>query len=147
MSKYRKALKNYKTQAQLPKMVSDIQLILLDAGATGISFEYDNDGRFEAIYFKLEIEGQTRLFSVPVMLKSVSEVLRQQKQFKNVDHAYRVCVANIRDWLDSQLAYLATQQVKFEQIFLPYMVDPQTGKTVFEVIESNKFSIGVNQHE
>jgi len=145
MSKYRKALKNYTTQARTDKMISDIQQILVDFGASGIGFGY-KDGRIDSINFQLVVNEQSRLISVPLMVGNVEEVLRQQgiKKKDPKEHAYRVALANTRDWLDAQLAYLATKQVEFAQLFLPYMTNTE-GKTLYEVLKDNNFTLGYNE--
>lgn len=38
------------------------------------------------------------------------------------DEAYRVAWRILRDWLHSQLSIIATEQVKPEQVFLPYLM-------------------------
>lgn len=146
MAEYRKALKNYTTGARIDVMVSDIQKILIDFGAQGIGFGY-NDGRISSINFQILIEGNSRLVCVPLLVKNVEEVLRQQGVITrrmdtktSQDRAYRVAIANVRDWLDSQLAYLATKQVEFAQLFLPYMADA-SGRTFYELIKEQQFTL------
>ena len=135
MPNYRKALKNYTTNAQVGKMLNDIQQMLADAGATAVSFQYTN-GKVSGIMFGIRLkEGENPVGTVvPLLTENVAQVLKTQRYFKNDDHAYRVAIANVRDWLDAQLAMLATQQVKIEQLFLPYM-QTSTGKTVYELVK------------
>jgi len=56
------------------------------------------------------------------------------------DQARRTAWANIRDWLDAQMALIETEQVKLEEIFLPYMTD-RSGKTLFEYMQENDFKM------
>ncbi len=133
MNKYRKAIKNYSTKARIDLMITDIQSILLGFGATGIGFEYDGEGKISSIGFKVEINDITQTVTVPFLWKETAQVLEKQGFYKNEDHAYRVSIANVRDWLDAQLALESTKMVKFEQVFLPYIVT-NNGQTVFERI-------------
>lgn len=139
MSKYRKALKNYSTGEGVTKTTTKIHQILLDFGAKGIGYGYDDNGFIESINFKILVDDKEQVVSVPLLVDNVAEVLKQQGKHRNHNHAYAVALANVRDWLDSQLAYLATKQVKFTQVFLPYMVDSTTGRTIFELVEEKKF--------
>ena len=54
--------------------------------------------------------------------------------------ARRTAWANIRDWLDAQMALIETGQVKLEEVFLPYMTDT-TGKTLYERIQERNFKL------
>jgi hypothetical protein len=56
------------------------------------------------------------------------------------EQARRTAWANIRDWLDAQMALIETEQVKLEEIFLPYMTD-RSGKTLFEYMQTNQFKL------
>lgn len=139
MANYRKALKNYTTSAPISKMLADIQNMLADAGATAVSFQYDN-GRVSGIMFGIRIkEGGNPIGTViPLMADKVAKVLEKQRYYKSDEQAYRVAIANVRDWLDAQLAMLATQQVQMEQLFLPYM-QTRTGQTVFQLVQEKKY--------
>lgn len=141
MNKYRKALKNYTSSVRLDKVINDIQQIILDFGGTGIIIDYTVDQKVESIYFKILIEDQTRVIRVPLHIDKVAGVLKKQKVYKNEDHAYRVALANVRDWLDAQLAIYSTEMFEFPQIFLPYM-QGNDGRTYYEVAKDNKFTLG-----
>ena len=85
--------------------------------------------------------------------KSILDVLKNEgyigAQEWNINQAYRVSLANVRDWLDAQLALLSTQMVKFEQIFLPYMTT-DNGQSVYERFAGSKFTLlnsGLNNAE
>lgn len=161
MTKYRKALKNYTTEAKTEKMVADIQQILVDFGATGIGFGYA-EGKISSINFQILMEGNSQVVSLPLFADKVHEVLRQQGVFgvkrqkgynrndqatdKELDQAYRTALATVRDWLDAQLAYLQTKQVDFPQLFLPY-IQGRDGRTVYEVLKENHFTIGQNEQD
>lgn len=136
--KYRKALKNYSTSSSGTNMIGAIQAILLDFGATGIGFEYNDQGKIISLHFKIELEGTSRLIKVPFRYEETAKILEEQGVFKGEDHAYRVSMANVRDWLDAQLALESTKMVKFEEIFLPYFVN-HDGRTFFEVVKSNGY--------
>jgi len=139
--KYRKALKGYSTSALITNLVSSIQKILLQFGATGIGFEYDNEERITSISFKLEDgTGNTRVIRVPSQWEKVKQKLIMQKVYKDDEHAYRVAMYNIKEWLDAQLAIMEIGLVEFKQIFLPYMTNSE-GKTVYEYFEESQYKL------
>lgn len=143
--KYRKAIKNYTSSIPVSRIVSSIQKILLQFGATGIGFEYDNNGQIKGIMFKIEDkDGNSRAVKVPSQWEKCKEVLIQQGYYKSDEQAYRTALANVRDWLDSQLALLQTDMVEFKQIFLPYMTNME-GKTVYEYLEETKYKMLENK--
>lgn len=144
MNKYRKALKNYTSSVRLDKVINDIQQIILDFGGTGIIIDYTVDQKVESIYFKILIEDQTRVIRVPLHIDKVAGVLKKQKVYKNEDHAYRVALANVRDWLDAQLAIYSTEMFEFPQIFLPYMQGAD-GRTFYEIVKEKGFTLGYQE--
>ena len=54
--------------------------------------------------------------------------------------ARRTAWRNIKDWLDAQMALIETEQVKLEEIFLPYMTDG-SGKTLYEYMKEGDFKL------
>lgn len=138
--KYRKALKNYTTKVPVSRTVSEIQKILLQFGASGIGYEYGADSRISSIFFKIEDDSGIRGIKVPSLWEKCKEVLIQQKQYRDDDHAYRVAMRNVKDWLDAQLALLATDMVEFRQIFLPYMTNIK-GETLYEHLEKTNYKL------
>ena len=142
MAQYRKALKNYTTSAPLPNMINKIQGILLDFGALGIGFGYEPDGsgKLSSIIFSIDVGSGQLGVKVPFQWRKVKQVLDEQGYYKNDDQAYRVAVANVKDWLDAQMAFYATNMVEFPQIFLPYINTP-SGKTYYEIASENGFQL------
>jgi len=128
-----------------------IQKILTTHGAHKVMFDYakDSSGRLEAISFGLEIRGEPRGFRLPAMVENVTQILYggkdrygHEKKITPVqrDQAYRTAWANIRDWIDAQMALIDTQQAKLEQVFLSYMVT-DNNQTVFERLQNTQFAL------
>jgi len=133
-------IKNYTTRMPVAQSVAKIQQNLVDHGAIGFMMQYEKGtGRIEALRFSLDYNGQPLNYSVPVDWRKFQAVLREQKvpRCEDEDYCYRVCWADIRDWIDAQMALYETEIVKIEQIFLPYMTDNK-GKTFFEKFEKNQ---------
>ena len=139
-NKYRKALKNYTTKVPVNRTINEIEQILLQFGATGIGHEYDKEGRIKTINFKINIYEREQRIQIPFRIEKVIEVLVSQKQYRDDDHAYRVAIRNVKDLLDSQLAFLATDMVSFEELMLPFFCTVD-GRTIYEVLEENQLQL------
>ncbi len=122
-----------------------IQKVLSAHGANRIMYDYDNDGKLKAITFALTIDGQVQGFRMDALVDNVYEIMyagmkksngKVNYEPKRREQAYNTAWANIRDWIDAQMALVATRQVKIQQVFLPYRV-MKNGQTLSENIEQN----------
>ena len=169
------AILNYTTTISVEKTISEIEKLLSESGANKILKEYDNDGNIEVISFKLLTEKGELPFKLPMNVESVMQVLNNQtgeyrpqvsrrggygqqvrkvpqRFYNDYDQARRVGWRIIKTWLESQLALFFLQMVKIEEIFLPYMYNPNTGKTMFQMLEKVNFNMqlehkGGNENE
>lgn len=137
------ALKN--TYAKMPagKYIQDIQEALVKAGAIGIQQEFEQ-GRTVSLAFLLDLQGKKVGFKLPIGWKKVQQVLKNENigRWKDDDYAYRVSWAIMRDWVEAQMAILASENVTMPQLFLPYAMSGD-GKTLFEKIaEKPEFLLG-----
>lgn len=135
-------LKNYRSGSR--NTFDKIQSILSENGAQKIMFDYA-DGKVTAITFGMEIEGKQMGFRLPALAENVTQILfggedryGRQKKITELqrDQAYKTAWANIRDWIDAQMALVATKQAKINHIFLPYLV-MKDGQTLADHIEKN----------
>lgn len=108
-------------------------------------YDYNKQGKLDAISFGLVIEEKQMGFRLPAMVDNVTEILYggkdrwgQPKKITDVqrEQAYKTAWANIRDWIDAQMALIDSRQVKIQQVFLPYMI-MKDGRTLAEYVESN----------
>lgn len=122
-----------------------IQGILAIHGASKVMYDYNKQGKLDAISFGLEIDGKPMGFRLPAMVENVTFILYGGKdrwgQPKKVteaqrEQAYKTAWANIRDWIDAQMALIDSQQVKMQQVFLPYLV-MKDGRTLSEHVETS----------
>ncbi len=136
------ALKNRTSQGR--NTFDKIQTMLSSNGADKIMFDY-KEGKVEAITFSLIIDGKNMGFRLPALVENVTEILYGGKDRwgnpKKItdaqrEQAYKTAWANIRDWIDAQLALVATRQVKVNHVFLPYMI-MKGGRTLAETIETD----------
>lgn len=132
-------LKNYTSNTT--NTFDKIQKVLASHKARRMMFEYDSQGRIGALSFSMELNGKEIGFKLPAKVENVEAIFKREGyrlDEKTLQQAYRTAWANIRDWLDSQMALVDTEQVKFEEVFLPYMV-ANDGRTFFEKIRDNQF--------
>jgi len=75
----------------------------------------------------------------------VHKVLRADRtvapRYKTVEQAERVAWRIMKDWLEAQLAIIATEMVTLDQVFLPYM-QGDDGRTVYELYLDHQLAIG-----
>ena len=146
---------NYTTKIPVEKTISEIEKMLAQAGAKKILKEYDSDTNIQSISFMIETNKGLIPIKLPMNGGAVLQVLKNQSgEYKgnsynrkrvvpqsqvNKEQAARVGWRIIKDWLEAQLALFFLQMVKIEEIFLPYMFDSNTGKTMFETLEKKGF--------
>ncbi|MDD4410847.1 MAG: hypothetical protein PHE32_04040 [Candidatus Shapirobacteria bacterium] len=134
------AIKNAYTKQSLEDMIREIQKTLISHNAKKIMFDYDN-GKLSGLAFCLELNGRMCNFKLPAKIQECEAILKKQGLYNpsKVDHALRVAWANIRDWIASQMAMIDLNQVKIEEVFLPYLLMGE--KTLFEMMEVNSFAL------
>ena len=149
-------IKNYTSNSK--QTFDKIQKILSSHKANQILFEYDDNGKLKSLSFSLKIADKTIGFKLPARVESVEAIFYQNKKpryswreaepldDKEKDQAYRTAWANIRDWLDAQMALIDTGQVKIEEVFLPYAVNHE-GKTYFEVVSRQGYQLPSGKNE
>jgi hypothetical protein len=73
----------------------------------------------------------------------VKKLLAKARRFSsNIDaEAKRIAWRQTRRWVEAQLAYVQTNQVKFEQVFLAYMQVGLGSETLYERLEGNRFKM------
>lgn len=111
---------------------------------------YD-DGIPTAVAFSFilnkQTEGEREInFKLPMKEEKIFQVFKiQNRQGKlanrycDLDQARRTGWRIIKDWIDSQMALLEIEIVKFEEIFLPYMYDVNKNQTMFEKLQEKQF--------
>ncbi len=136
-------LLNYSTQIQASKTVSEIQELLQKAKVKAVMTGYDADGVLSEISFRIETGYGMLSFRLPANIDEVYKVIaadpRIPRGMRTREQASRVAWRIVKDWLEAQLAFVASKQVVFEQVFLPYAQNNQ-GETVFETLRDKKFN-------
>lgn len=140
-----KALKNARSTSR--GVFDKIQQVLAENGAKKVMMDYAPDGTLEAIAFAVEINGKLAGFRLPANVDKVFNVMYPQATEERNERylpawrkqSYQTAWANIRDWVDAQMALVRTDQADIGQVFLPYMV-MKNDRTLYEhVISDPKF--------
>ncbi len=137
------ALLNYTTSIEALKTVGEIQGILAGHGARSILIDYGEDGSVKALAFVILTPQGERGFRLPVDPDSILKLLIRQnirKEYQNRPQAVRVVWRIVKVWIAAQLAFQEAEQVRVEQVFLPYMID-KSGKSLYEAMADQNFQI------
>jgi len=128
-------LKNTYSEAPIQHIFAAIDETLGSHGATRISKDFQG-GRATALVFSVMIGTRLHSFRLPARMENVEKLLypgREELTQAMRNQAYRTAWANVRDWVAAQMALVQTGMAAMEEIFLPYMLDEQSGQTFFEV--------------
>jgi hypothetical protein len=144
-------LKNYTTTVSAMKSISQIQENLVKHGAKAVRIDYENQEPV-GISFLVNIKGEDIPFRLPASVSKVEQILlkmrarKPEKWQSNYDQvlatihkqASMTAWRTIKDWVDAQLAFIETEMVSLQEIFLPYMTG-NDNKTLFEIIENRGY--------
>lgn len=134
---------NYSTKIDVSQTLGELQKILVENGARRIQLEYDDKGQILELKFSISSNTGDIFVKLPANAEGVCLILQAQKKVGKIkikvdyDQALRVAWRNIKEWTESQMALIAADQAKIEQVFLPYVLN-RKGQTFFEVFEENQ---------
>lgn len=136
---------NYTTSIAVEKTTSEIQGKLARAGAQAVMTEYDAERVLCALSFRMLCNGVMVSFRLPAQIDRIYVLLQRDnkvaRNLKTREQAARVAWRIIKDWVEAQLAIVEAEQAKMVEVFLPYAQNPMTGKTLFEQLSNDKFSM------
>lgn len=138
------ALLNYTTKVSAKKTMGEVQSLLVQAGARSIMATYDDVGNATGIAFSVQTGYGIRSFALPVNAQRVHAVLLREKVAKSLqtpEHAERVAWRILKDWLEAQLAIIATEMVTLDQVMLPYMHGDAGERTVYELYVERQLAL------
>jgi len=140
-------VKDYTTHISASRTQSEIEEMLVKAGAEAIMKTYRGDGRTDALTFKYQGRG----YKLPSNTEKCIEVLKGIKEYRNKDRfwlseqAERVAWRVIRDWLDAQLSLIQIGQAEVEQVMLPYMWNGR--QSLYDVMKEQRFALPNSKSE
>lgn len=140
-------LKNYTSTIPIEKTISNIEGLLVEAGAIGISKFYDNNKKLEGIIFQLYFENKgTLTFKLPSNVNAVIRMMEKEiKRPRRDTHkriweqAERTAWKLLYDWVYVQVSMILLEQAEALQLFLPYAYNQRTNQTFFEIAKESNF--------
>lgn len=143
---------NYTTKIEAHQSIAEISKMLAKAGAKAVMQEFDDDGTVKSLSFSLIFNGNTIGFRLPINWRAIHIIVNDKRQNQNWrpwmgtnEHSINVAWRVIKDWVEAQLALIEANQVKIEQVFLPYAITSQ-GNTLYEQIAKDPhLLLGSNQ--
>ena len=135
-------IKNFYTEVPVHRTVSQVMDILVRHGATEIMTAYSGDRQPIGLQWRVTAESGPLTFNLPVRAEAVFQLLTREGLLKTNPvrreaQAQRVAWRNVKDWIDAQMALLEAEQVRLEEIFLPYMT--LGSQTVYEALSGEGF--------
>lgn len=137
------AILNYTTTIESYKTVAEIEKILVKHKAKSIMKDYQDES-IVALSFLIDVGYNQIPIKLPAKIEECYMVLCNEKKngTKNIkatkEQAERVAWRILKDWIEAQMALLDINMVKFEEVFMPYIVD-SNGRTLFEKLEERQF--------
>ena len=137
------AILNYTTTIESYKTVAEIEKILVKHKAKSIMKDYQDES-IVALSFLIDVGYNQIPIKLPAKIEECYMVLCNEKKngTKNIkatkEQAERVAWRILTDWIEAQMALLDINMVKFEEVFMPYIVD-SNGRTLFEKLEERQF--------
>jgi hypothetical protein len=138
-------IKNYTSSSPVLNSVTNIEKVLVDAGAKNITKSYDN-GMPTGFVFQIAVQDILMTIKLPSNVPAVERVLlaRVKKPTKDTrsrvhDQAMRTAWRFLYDWVACQVTAIALDQVEAMQVFLPYAYNPQTDQTYYEQLRAGGF--------
>jgi len=143
-----KKIKNYTTSISPEKTVAEIEKMLSVYGATKIMKHYDKEGNPILLAFMIQTSHGEMPIKLPVNIGGVVSVFKKQvsdgklpkSYWDNKEQAMRVGWRILKDWIDAQFTLVRLEMVGVEEIFLPYVYDMVSDKTMYEIIEEKGFN-------
>lgn len=122
-------LLNYTTTINANRTITEMQAMLVRAGATAVTLHYGPDQRPTGIQFQVGTKYGPQTFTLGVDIRSVQAILAKGRTRGSVserlravaDQAERTAWRVARSWLEAQLAMVEVELASLDQIFLPYM--------------------------
>lgn len=127
-------LLNYTTTVPAVRSIAEITRRLVEHGATQVLQDYA-DGRVVGLAFALPTPRGVQQYRLPVNVSAVETVLSAYRsgvppRYQTTEQAERVAWRILKDWVEAQLAIVATRMVTVDQVLLPYML--MDGETVYD---------------
>jgi hypothetical protein len=122
------------TKIDPQKTVGEIMQALVASGARQIASTYDDKGQVVGLRFSINASGIDLAFVLPVRVEPLLKCLRNDR-----DQARRVAWRQLLRWVQAQLAMIEVGMVRAEEVYVPYMLGPDSQQTLFEALSASRF--------
>lgn len=144
-------LKNRTSTVAAERSISNIESLLVKAGANHISKEYTG-GKITGFLFQLDINDKPVTFKLPAKIDRIFESFKEDidmTRVRNIDaklndvyqQAERCGWKILYEWVHINLSLIEIDQVKAAEVFLPYIYDLKSGNTLFELVDNGKIKL------
>lgn len=135
-------IKNYTTSIGEAQTVGEIIGLLSAKGARSIQITYDDQNRPSGIGFIVMLDSVPIPFKLPCNFEGVFRSIaanykdrwarqRFERNPESMAQSRRVAWRIIKDWVAAQMAVIEAEQASLIQVFLPYVVQGESGQTMF----------------
>lgn len=134
---------NYTTSVDVNKTMGEIQQCLAKRKVAAMMQEYDAAGVPSALSFRIQTPFGLMSYRLPANVDKVLAVLKKQRgvpwKLQTKEQAARVAWRIVKTWVEAQCAFIESEMVTIDQVFLPYAQDA-TGQTVYEKLTGERFN-------
>ncbi|HUX54282.1 MAG TPA: hypothetical protein VMV56_07705 [Williamwhitmania sp.] len=130
------------TQKEPEETIQEIMILLRDYKVRDVLTNYNDSGNISAVSFRVIVNDQLVPFKLPANHIPLWNLAKNKKTkyIRTEDQARRVAWRQVYKWIQSQLAMIDIGMVKFEQVFMPYILIKHDQTIYDHFIEQGNFS-------
>ena len=149
-------LKNYTTNKNYLRTISEIEQLLAEVGAKKILKEYNDQKEVFALSFIILFKEQEIPIRLPARVDRIPAALRnhynnntsltssQRSLIKSAmsdpERARNIGWRIVQDWLESNLAIMSLDQINLLEALLPFTQWGKNGMTLYDLLEQQDFN-------
>ena len=135
-------MKSSKSSVPVSRSISLIEDMLVKAGATSIRKFYDN-GKVSGFLFEIQNPKNPNIFltfELPAKIEAVQRALENEtNRDVPIEQAERTAFRVLYYWIEAQLSMVEVGKAEITEMFFPYMLNNNTGKTLYAHYEEADF--------
>jgi len=128
------------TRVSVSKTCAEIEEYLIAMDATSIMKDIC-DGNIEGVAFTVPFKSTSLSIRLPFRWKPIQDLAKSHMTGRNAtaneEQARRVAARQVLRWIQAQHALWYCDMVEVAEVFLPYVVDQRTGRTLYQTIETD----------
>lgn len=139
-------LLNYTTTINANRTISEMQAMLVRAGASSVTLHYDGFGHTTGLTFSVGTKYGPQQFTLGVDIAAVQTVLAKQRTRGSMadrmqtvrDQAERTAWRVARSWLEAQMAMVEIGLASLDQVMLPYLHVDRAGTQLYAAYQEQQ---------